>query len=107
MEKQFEVQDNQDAGRKLAFLLRHDSNYDFPKDGWRTVENLVTECGYTKEEIEEIVATDNKGRYEYNEDHTAVRARQGHSVMVDVGLKEMEPPMYWHMICMRTVSSFI
>ena len=33
MEKQFEVQDNQDAGRKLAFLLRHDSNYDFPKDG--------------------------------------------------------------------------
>lgn len=94
MEKQFEVRDNQDAGRKLAFLLRHDSNYDFPKDGWRTVENLVTECGYTEEEIEEIVATDNKGRYEYNEDHTAVRARQGHSVMVDVGLKEMEPPMF-------------
>ena len=68
----------------------------------------MTECGYTKEEIEEIVATDNKGRYEYNEDHTAVRARQGHSVMVDVGLEERPSySVYWHMICTRTDSSSI
>lgn len=84
----------QDASRKLAFLLRHDKDYDFPSNGYRTVENLVTECGYTLTELEEIVSTDEKGRYEFNDDHTMIRATQGHSVMVDVGFKETVPPVF-------------
>ena len=42
--------------------------------------------------LEEIVATDNKQRYSFNEDHTLIRANQGHSVPVDVELEEVEPP---------------
>ena len=42
--------------------------------------------------LEEIVRTDNKQRYSFNEDKTLIRANQGHSVPVDVELKKCEPP---------------
>jgi putative RNA 2'-phosphotransferase len=42
--------------------------------------------------LEEIVRTDNKQRYSFNEDKTKIRANQGHSIEVDVELKEAEPP---------------
>lgn len=45
-----------------------------------------------RELLEEIVRTDNKQRYSFNEDKTLIRANQGHSIPVDVGLKEQEPP---------------
>lgn len=39
-----------------------------------------------------IVRTDNKKRYSYSSDGTMIRANQGHSVNVDLGLKECTPP---------------
>lgn len=42
--------------------------------------------------LEEIVRTDEKGRYSFNEDKTLIRANQGHSIHVDVELQEKEPP---------------
>jgi putative RNA 2'-phosphotransferase len=42
--------------------------------------------------LEEIVRTDEKQRYSFNEDKTLVRANQGHSIPVDVELDEAEPP---------------
>ena len=39
-----------------------------------------------------IVRTDNKKRYSYSSDGTMIRANQGHSVNVDLGLKEYTPP---------------
>lgn len=44
------------------------------------------------ESLVEIVDTDEKGRYSFNENRTLIRANQGHSVQVDVELKEQEPP---------------
>ena len=44
--------------------------------------------------LEEIVETDNKQRYSFNMDHTLIRANQGHSIPVDVELKEANPPEY-------------
>lgn len=83
-------------GKQLAFLLRHD-NESFDKGlidshGWRMVSELIKDKGYSKELLEEIVNTNNKKRYEFNEDHTKIRARQGHSINVDVGLTETTPP---------------
>jgi len=47
--------------------------------------------------LEEIVRMDNKKRYSFNEDKTLIRANQGHSIPVDVELKEKIPPEYlWH-----------
>ena len=79
-------------GRRLSYLLRHDRAYAFDEHGWREVKDLVANHGYTIEELDEIVDTNNKQRFEYNADKTAIRARQGHSVKVDVELLERIPP---------------
>ena len=42
--------------------------------------------------LEEIVKTDNKNRYSFNDDKTKIRANQGHSLNVDVELIEKKPP---------------
>lgn len=78
--------------QKLAYLLRHDTDYEFDIHGWRDVEDLVFNHGYTLSVLDEIVATNNKQRYEFNEDKTKIRARQGHSISVDVELSEAIPP---------------
>lgn len=83
--------------RRLAYLLRHDKEYQFEANGWRTVENLIQHYGFTYDLLDEIVAINNKQRYEYNDDKTKIRARQGHSVKVDVDLSETTPPdMLYH-----------
>ena len=43
-------------------------------------------------ELTEIVDTNDKKRYEFDETRKHIRARQGHSVNVDVELKEVTPP---------------
>lgn len=78
--------------KQLAYLLRHDTGYSFDRNGWRTVGDLVSNHGYTLEELKEIVATNDKKRFEFNENLTMIRARQGQSVNVDVELKQMTPP---------------
>ena len=78
--------------KELAYLLRHDKNYNFPKSGWRTVSDLVNNHGFSRKELAEIVSTDDKGRYEFSLDKKLIRARQGHSVQVDVELEIKTPP---------------
>ena len=79
-------------GRRLAFLLRHDKEYKFDEHGWRDISNLIANHGYTMDELKEIVATNNKQRFEFSDDMTRIRARQGHSIQVDVELEEVLPP---------------
>lgn len=79
-------------GKKLSFLLRHDKLYAFDEHGWREVSDLVVDHDFTLEELHEIVATNNKQRYEFSEDMTRIRARQGHSIQIDVELAEATPP---------------
>lgn len=78
-------------GKHLAFLLRHDKEAfedgSIDKHGWRQVSELA-ELGYNHSLLDEIVSTNNKQRYEYSVDRRKIRARQGHSIPVDVVLKE-------------------
>lgn len=91
-------------GKKLSYLLRHDKSYPFDEHGWREVSDLVANHGFTLEELREIVVTNNKQRYEFSEDMTRIRARQGHSIQVDVELAEAVPPdMLYH----GTAKSFV
>lgn len=46
------------------------------------------------EQLEYIVLNNDKKRYSFNEDKSKIRARQGHSINVDVELKEAEPPEF-------------
>lgn len=69
--------------------------------GWANVDELIKGIAKTREFnmdiLEEVVKTDNKQRYSFNEDKTLIRANQGHSIPVDVELDEVEPPAeLWH-----------
>lgn len=76
----------------LAYYLRHDINYDFDPKGWRTVQNLCDKIGLSVEELINIVETDQKGRFEFDEKMTKVRALYGHSIDVYPDLKISTPP---------------
>ena len=92
-------------GIRLSWLLRHDSK-SFNKGlideyGWRCVDEIVNGYGFSEALIKEIVTTNNKQRYEFNSDNTKIRARQGHSIPVDVELRvatdiTKNRPFLWH-----------
>lgn len=95
-------------GKLLAFLLRHDKMYDFDQHGWRKVSDLTENHGFTVSELEEIVENDNKNRYEFSDDKSSIRARQGHSISVDVELEEKTPPdVLYHGTASRFISSIM
>ena len=64
--------------------------------GWAKVDELIE--GVNKvhpldmETLEEIVRTNEKQRFSFNEDRTKIRANQGHTIPVDVELEEKTPP---------------
>lgn len=83
----------EEKGKQLSWLLRHDVKAFelrglIDEHGWRSVDEICRDFNYTRELLDEIVDTNNKKRYEYNEDKTKIRARQGHSIAVDVEMKE-------------------
>lgn len=97
-----------EKSKELAYLLRHDKNYDFKKpEGWRVVDDLIKNHGYTKKELEDIVKNDSKGRYEFNTYHTKIRALQGHSIPgIEPDLSECTPPsILYHGTSSRFLSS--
>jgi putative RNA 2'-phosphotransferase len=61
------------------------------KNGWAITSEILQGLKISMEELEEIVATDNKGRYSFNKDKSKIRANQGHSKQVDIEFKEYIP----------------
>lgn len=86
----------------ISLVLRHKpdaAGIQLDEHGWANVNELIDGVNSTgrridMESLESIVVTDEKGRYSFNEDKTLIRANQGHSVVVDVELKEQEPPEF-------------
>ncbi len=83
----------------ISLILRHKPEtigITLDEHGWANVDELIEGISKTqpfgREMLDEIVATDEKGRYSFNEDKTLIRANQGHSISVDVELEEKEPP---------------
>lgn len=89
-------------GRFLSLVLRHDphaAGIQLDEHGWADVEQLLAGVNRTgrridREILERIVRENNKQRYAFNEGHTKIRANQGHSLQVDVELKEAQPPQF-------------
>ena len=85
----------------ISLILRHkpeEIGITLDHNGWANVKELIDGINNSGRysidmpTLEEIVRTDNKGRYSFNDDKTLIRANQGHSVNVDVKLKEATPP---------------
>ncbi len=93
-----------DTSRFISLILRHKPQVigiSLDKHGWARVDELIDGIAKTRPfnmaMLEEIVRTDNKQRYSFNEDKSLIRANQGHSIAVDVELEEKTPPKtLWH-----------
>ncbi|HNG92207.1 MAG TPA: RNA 2'-phosphotransferase [Acidobacteriota bacterium] len=77
--------------------------------GWVEVETLLAACArnqmvITREQLDEIVATNNKQRFAFDDTGTRIRANQGHSVEVELQLEPIVPPsVLYHGTGHRTV----
>ena len=88
----------------VSLILRHKPEVigiHLDEHGWADIEELIAGISKTREfnrtMLEEIVRTDNKQRFIFNENKTKIRANQGHSIPVDVDLPEAVPPdRLWH-----------
>lgn len=85
-----------DTSRFISLILRHKPEtigITLDEHGWANVKDLIDGIKKTRpidmDMLEEIVGTDNKQRYSFNEDKTLIRANQGHSIPVDVELKKL------------------
>ena len=93
-----------EISKYLSLILRHKPDVigiSLDEHGWANVDELLSGIAATypinMELLKEIVRSDNKQRYSFNDDKTLIRANQGHSIPVDVGLDKKEPPEYlWH-----------
>lgn len=77
--------------KRLAYLLRHSDLPD--RNGWVRVDVLLNEMSITLPMLQGIVAEDTKGRFEFSEDESSVRALYGHTIVVDLELEPTTPPM--------------
>ncbi len=93
--RSFDTTDRISTGKFIALILRHNPSVVgmcVDGNGWADVDELIKKLKITKAFLEEIVRLDNKGRFSFNDDRTLIRANQGHSIPVDVGLEEALPP---------------
>ena len=88
------------ASKYLSRHLRHDPGrlgLTLAPGGWVEVDALLRACAahsfsLTRAELDEVVERNDKRRFSFDETGTRIRANQGHSVEVDLGLPATAPP---------------
>ncbi|MDX6300100.1 MAG: putative 2-phosphotransferase [Nocardioidaceae bacterium] len=86
--------------KRLSYVLRHDPGsvgISLDEAGWVRVPELMSALErngvvVTRERLESVVATNDKHRFTIDATHDRIRANQGHSVPVDLGLQSVVPP---------------
>jgi len=109
-------QDKKRIGKFLSLVLRHDPDkigLELDEQGWANVKELIEKCKkhryhFSMEDLIEIVETNDKQRYSFNEKRNKIRANQGHSIDIDLALSPTEPPEYlYHGTATRFLSSIM
>lgn len=96
----------------MSLVLRHKPEtigLELDENGWANVQELIDKMNTTGAEVDiellyTIVATNDKKRFAFSEDKTMIRANQGHSIEVELNLKEVQPPEWLYH---GTVEKFI
>ena len=84
----------------LSYVLRHKPDVigiTLDDNGWVDVATLLAAAAthgtpFTREELDHVVATNDKKRFAFSDDNLRIRASQGHSVNVDLDLPPTSPP---------------
>lgn len=107
---------NKRISKFLSLILRHQPEtiqLTLDENGWADVDELITKSAkgrmhFSFEELEEVVETNNKKRFAFNEDKTRIRASQGHSIDIDLALKPAQPPDFlYHGTAETNISSIL
>lgn len=100
--------------KSLSYVLRHrpDSvGLELDEGGWIVVAALLDafwKSGkqLSEEILKEVVAKNDKQRFEFSDDGLRIRARQGHSVEVELGYEPAVPPeVLYHGTATRNLES--
>jgi putative RNA 2'-phosphotransferase len=89
-----------EVSKFLSLVLRHQPQtlgIELDAHGWTDVALLLEKMHgrgmqVTVDQLRQVVAGNDKQRFAFSEDFTRIRASQGHSVAVDLGLTAAEPP---------------
>lgn len=97
-----EAQEAKRLSKFMSLILRHRpevAGLALDAAGWVEVDTLLAGIrsqnswrDTTREDIDFVVATNDKKRFEYDVTATRIRASQGHSVEVELGYAPKEPP---------------
>lgn len=89
-------------GKHLAKILRHDTEgLSIDDSGFIKTIDVLNHLKIESDFLDEIVSKNNKNRFEFNSDKSAIRARQGHSLEnVEIDFKrvptEEAPQILYH-----------
>jgi putative RNA 2'-phosphotransferase len=91
--------DIKNISKFLSLVLRHAPetiHLQLDKNGWANVDELIEKWNQSGKKLdfellEEVVETNDKKRFAFNEDLTRIRANQGHSIDVELNLNELQP----------------
>lgn len=100
----------------LSFVLRHkpdEIGLTLSADGWANVDELVVKAiaagtAFDRADLLCVVASSDKKRFSLSPDGGSIRAAQGHSVSVELGLAPEAPPsILYHGTATRFVDAIL
>ena len=90
-----------DISRFLSYVLRHDPDaisLTLDSQGWASIDELIQQARaskrvFTREQLDEVVATNDKQRFAISDDRASIRAVQGHSLeRIKIRYTACQPP---------------
>lgn len=86
----------------LSYTLRHhpeDIGLTLDNNGWAIVEDLLEKAKkkgihISFKDLKQIVANNDKQRFLFSSDEHKIKANQGHTIQVELGLHDTQPPEF-------------
>jgi putative RNA 2'-phosphotransferase len=100
----------------LSFVLRHKPDaigLTLDAQGWASIDELIERGNaagtqFSREDLLLVVETSDKKRFSLSADGLRIRAAQGHSVPVELGLPPQQPPLLlYHGTATRFLESIL
>jgi putative RNA 2'-phosphotransferase len=108
--------DQTQLSKFLSLVLRHKPDaigLALDSQGWANIEELIDKANaagtkFDRTELVHVVATSDKKRFSISADGLRIRAAQGHSVSVELGLLPKQPPaVLYHGTATRFVEAIL
>jgi putative RNA 2'-phosphotransferase len=93
------MKNDKDISRFLSLVLRHEPEkigITLDPHGWVSIETLLAALPFPldRARLDGLIRDNDKQRFAISSDGTKIRANQGHSVSVDLGLATSDPPEF-------------